>query len=80
MSIFAGLTASVKIAGIIGLSSWLPLNQDFPSYVPENAPNKSTPIFMGHGDADPMIRCDLAQASEKLLKDMGYNVTLKMYR
>lgn len=80
MSIFAGLTAPFKIGGIVGLSSWLLLNQTFKEYVPEGNVNKATPIFMGHGDRDPLVLYDLAKDSEKALKDMGYDVTFKTYR
>lgn len=80
MSIFAGLTAPVKIGGIVGLSSWLLLNQKFKEYVPEGNINKDTPIFMGHGNRDPLVLYDLAKDSEKALKDMGYGVTFKTYQ
>lgn len=80
MSIFAGLTSEVKIGGIVGLSSWLLLNQNFRTHVPDANLNKGTPIFMGHGDADPLVRYPLAQDSEKALKEMGYDVTFKTYK
>ncbi|KJK83538.1 hypothetical protein H634G_01667 [Metarhizium anisopliae BRIP 53293] len=80
MSIFAGLTAPVKIGGIVGLSSWLLLNQKFKDYVPDGNINKDTPIFMGHGDRDPLVLYDLAKDSEKALGSMGYSVTFKTYR
>ncbi|GAB0134212.1 hypothetical protein EsDP_00002593 [Epichloe bromicola] len=80
MSIFAGLTAPFKIGGIVGLSSWLLLNQTFKEHVPEGNANKATPIFMGHGDRDPLVLYDLAKDSEKALKNMGYDVTFKTYR
>lgn len=80
MSIFSGLTAPVKIGGIVGLSSWLLLNQKFKDYVPEGNINKDTPIFMGHGDRDPLVLYDLAKDSEKALKGMGYGVTFKTYQ
>ncbi|KID80736.1 Acyl-protein thioesterase 1 [Metarhizium brunneum] len=80
MSIFAGLTAPVKIGGIVGLSSWLLLNQKFKDYVPDGNINKDTPIFMGHGDRDPLVLYDLAKDSEKALSSMGYSVTFKTYR
>lgn len=79
MSILAGLTASVKIAGIVGLSSWLLLSQTFKDYVPEGDVNKATPILMGHGTTDPLIPYDLAEASVKALTEMGYDVTMKTY-
>lgn len=80
MSIFAGLTASFKIAGIVGMSSWLLLHQTFKQHVPEDDVNKGTPVLMAHGDRDQMVRYPLAQGSERLLKAMGYDVTLKTYR
>jgi lysophospholipase-1 len=80
MSIFSGLTSSVKIGGIVGLSSWLLLHQSFTTHVPDGNPNNSTPILMGHGDSDPLVRYPLAKDSEDALKKMDYNVTFKTYR
>ncbi|KAG5979233.1 hypothetical protein E4U55_005397 [Claviceps digitariae] len=80
MSIFAGLTAPFKIGGIVGLSCWLLLHDSFKKYIPEGNANKSTPIFMGHGDQDPLVLYDHAKDSEKALTQMGYSVTFKTYR
>ncbi|KAI6781627.1 Acyl-protein thioesterase-like protein [Emericellopsis cladophorae] len=80
MSILSGLTASVKLGGIVGLSSWLLLSQSFKDLVPASNINKATPVLMGHGDIDPLVRFPLAQDSEKTLKDLGYDVTMKVYR
>jgi lysophospholipase-1 len=79
ISIFAGLTAPVKIGGIIGLSSWLLLSQSFRDHVPAGDFNKATPILMGHGGADPLVRYPLGKESESVLKGMGYNVTFNTY-
>lgn len=79
MSILSGLTAPVKIAGIVGLSSWLLLNQTFQERLPAGDINKATPVFMGHGDRDPMVRYELGVATQAKLKDMGFDVTLKTY-
>lgn len=81
MSIFAGLSAPVKIAGIFGLSSWLLLHQTFTSYLTAAGDvNKATPVLMGHGDADPLVQYPLATQSAKVLQDLGFDVTLKTYR
>lgn len=80
MSIFSGLTAPVKIAGIVGLSSWLLLHQSFASHIPAGQFNKATPVLMGHGDADPLVKYSLGTDTVKVLKDLGYDVTLKTYR
>lgn len=79
MSILSGLTAPVKVGGIIGLSSWLLLNQTFKDYVPAGDVNKETKIFMGHGSADPLVRHPLAVASQKKLTELGYDAKLTTY-
>lgn len=80
ISIVAGLTAPFRLAGIVGLSSWLLLRERFMEHVPEGNVNKATPIFMGHGDRDPLVTYDMAQMSERALRQLGYDVTLKTYR
>lgn len=79
MSIFAGLTAPFKIGGIVGLSSWLLLNRTFAERVPTDSLNRDTPVFMGHGDRDPLVLYPMAQASEKKLTELGYKVSFKTY-
>ncbi|KAL2202920.1 acyl-protein thioesterase-1-like protein [Sarocladium strictum] len=80
MSILTGVTSPVKLGGIIGLSSWLLLSQSVKEHIPESNPNKDTPIFMGHGDQDPVVRYELGSESSRILKDLGYNVDLNTYR
>lgn len=80
MGIFSGLTAPFKLGGVVGLSCWLLLNQSFKEHVPESNLNKETPVFMGHGSMDPLVRYNWAQSTEKLLKGWGYDVTLKTYQ
>ncbi len=48
--------------------------------MPEGSPNKETPIFMGHGDSDPLVRPEWGQLTAKALRDMGCKVELRMYR
>jgi lysophospholipase I len=80
MSIFSGLTSAVKLAGIIGMSAWLPLSGSFKSHLPADNINKATPILMAHGDVDPVVRFEWANETQKILKADGYDVTLKVYR
>lgn len=79
MSLFSGLTASTKLAGIVGLSSWLPLSVKFKELVPEANLNKDTPILMCHGDADRLVHTGMGKLSVDLLTEMGYKVTWKTY-
>jgi predicted esterase len=80
MSLLSGLTAKVKLAGIVALSSWLPLSLKFAELVPKPEFNKETPIFMAHGDADTVVPTALGKLSYDLLKGLGYNATFKIYR
>ncbi|KAK3695496.1 Phospholipase/carboxylesterase/thioesterase [Podospora appendiculata] len=79
MSLFAGLTAKVKLAGIVAMSSYLLLSANFADYVPKPEFNKDTPIFMAHGDSDQVVNTSLGKQSYDLLKGMGYNATLQIY-
>lgn len=79
MSIFSGLTAKVKLAGIVALSSYLLLSLKFADLVPKPEANKETPIFMAHGDADQVVNIALGKKSFDMLKEMGYNAQFKIY-
>lgn len=79
MSLFAGLTAKVKLAGIVALSSYLLLSLKFAEMVPSPSVNKETPIFMAHGTADQVVNFPMGKLSYDFLKEKGYNVTFKQY-
>ena len=52
MSIFSGVTCPSKLGGIFGLSCYLLLAGKVRELIPKENPNKETPIFIAHGDAD----------------------------
>ncbi|KAI1116586.1 phospholipase/Carboxylesterase [Nemania sp. NC0429] len=79
MALLSGLTAKVKLAGIVGLSCWLPLDSKFPSLVQESDLNHETPIYMAHGGADPVVPTPLGQLSYEALKAQNFPVTLKLF-
>jgi len=80
MSIFSGITAPTKLGGIFGLSCYLLMHNKVHELVPSDSPNKETPIFMGHGDSDPLVKTPWGQLTAKRLQDMGYKVDLKIYK
>jgi len=80
MSIFSGLTSRHKLGGIFGLSCYLLIHGKVQSFIPPDNANLQTPIFMGHGDSDPLVKPEWAQRTSEVLKDWGYKVNLKMYR
>ncbi|KAK0729716.1 Phospholipase/carboxylesterase/thioesterase [Lasiosphaeris hirsuta] len=80
LSLFSGLTAKTKLAGIVALSAYLMLSLKFTELVPKPEFNKQTPIFMGHGGSDQVVNTALGEKSAEFLKGLGYNVNMKIYR
>ena len=65
-----------KLAGLMALSTYLPLHESFNTEVAGNpkAASKDLPIFMGHGSFDPMLPMQLGQRSAEMLTTAGYEV------
>ncbi len=64
-------------AGIIALSTYLPLARDFARL--RNTANLRTPIYMAHGMHDPVVPFALANESRQMLMGAGYNVEWHSY-
>jgi predicted esterase len=79
MSLLAGLTAKVKLAGVLALSSWLPLDSKFSTLLQEAKLNEATPILMCHGTADAVVPVVLGQQSSSLLQGLGFSITFTSY-
>lgn len=80
MSLMAGITSPTKLGGIFGLSCYLLLQGKVRDLVPKDSPNKDTPIFMGHGDADPVVKYPWGQKTAEQLKEWGWSVDFKTYK
>ncbi len=65
-----------RLAGLMVLSTWLPLADSFDEEVARNADAQSRelPIFMAHGSFDPMLPIALGQHSHETLEGAGYKV------
>lgn len=73
----AGLRYPRKLAGVMALSTYLPLADSLPR---EAAPaNKATPIFMAHGIYDPVVPLVMGAGSMTLLTGLGYTVEWRQY-
>jgi phospholipase/carboxylesterase len=67
-----GLRHSERLAGIMALSTYLPLA---PTLAAEASPaNRDVPIFMVHGRDDSLIAIERAVMSRDLLRKAGYHV------
>jgi phospholipase/carboxylesterase len=73
-----GLRHTERLAGIMALSTYVPLAEKLAA---EASPvNRGASIFMAHGTADPMIPFARAQASRDLLLQQGYALEWHEYR
>ncbi len=65
-----------RLAGLMALSTWLPLQDSFDTEVVGNARAQSQelPVFMAHGSSDPMLPMALGQQSCETLEKAGYAV------
>lgn len=66
-----------RLAGVIALSTYLPL----PAALTDRrrAANLNVPIFMGHGTYDPVVPLALGDASHQQLQTLGYQVDWRTY-
>ena len=74
----AGLRHGERLAGIMALSTYVPLADRLAAEA--SAANRALPIFMAHGTADPMIPLVRALASRDLLQQQGYALEWHEYR
>lgn len=79
VAVLAGLTFPQTLAGVVLLSAWLPLIENFMEYVPEDNASKETPIFLGHGIEDRMVTLGLAKKSRDALTAMGFEISWDVY-
>lgn len=77
IALHVGLRYPEKLAGIIALSSYLPLQSTLAKE--KAAANNDTPLFMAHGKDDPLIPINFARESKDLLTTDNYQVAWHEY-
>jgi phospholipase/carboxylesterase len=77
MALHTGLRHPERLAGIIALSSFLPVADTVAAEA--NPANRHLPIFMAHGTYDAMIPLTRGRRSRDLLLELGYRVTWREY-
>jgi phospholipase/carboxylesterase len=81
IAMHASLRFGKKLAGLMSLSSRLPLGERFAAEVTNN-PNsqaRDLPVFMAHGSFDPVLPISLGQQSRVALQGAGYDVEWHEY-
>jgi phospholipase/carboxylesterase len=77
IALAAGLRHAEKLAGIIALSTYLPMHADLSAE--RSAANAITPIFWGHGSADPVVAIQRGIDSRDMLLSLNYPVEWHTY-
>ncbi len=77
ITLHSGLRQPEPLAGLLALSTYLPLAEQLPeeATVPEHVP----PILMCHGRQDPVLPVQLGSGSRDALRDLGYRVDWREY-
>jgi phospholipase/carboxylesterase len=77
MTLLAGLRHPERLAGLMGLSGYLPLAAT--TAAERHPANTDVPVFLAHGRFDQVIPIDRATASRDALKALGYAVEWHEY-
>lgn len=78
IALHAGLRHKQRLAGVLALSTYLPLADTLA--VEAHAANRDVPIFMAHGHGDAVIPHEMGLGSAELLKTLGYPLAWHSYR
>ena len=73
----AGLRHPRRLAGVLALSTFVPLAATLAAEAA--AANRDLPVFMAHGEEDPVIPHDFGRISGDILQAMGYPLRWRSY-
>lgn len=77
IALHAALRYPDRLAGVIALSTYLPLRDTLADEAA--AANRDVPVLMCHGSADPVVPLTLGERSREVLARLGYAVDWRMY-
>ena len=77
VSLLTGLRYPERLAGIVGLSGYLPLAAS--TAAERSAANADVPIFLAHGRLDPIVTFARGAASRDALRALGHDVEWHEY-
>lgn len=75
IAMMTALTYPRRLAGVIGLSTYLPMIAARET----SAVNQPFPVFLAHGSQDPVLPLQLGHLSHMALQQQGLSVTWKEY-
>lgn len=77
LALHTALRAPSRLAGVVALSSYLPLASRLDAEL--HPANAAVPIFMAHGAHDPVLPFALGERTRDLLRSRGYAVDWHAY-
>jgi phospholipase/carboxylesterase len=77
IALFAGLRYPERLAGVLALSTYLPLDAALPDEA--HPANAAVPVFQAHGRFDDIVPMSLGQRTRDLLSERGYDVDWRTY-
>lgn len=81
IAMHAAIRFAEDLAGLMALSTWLPLGHTLQPEVEGNtlSQSRSLPLFLAHGSFDPMLPIDLGHESRAALESLGFTVEWHEY-
>lgn len=77
IALYQGIRQSQPLAGIIALSSYLPLPDSLDEKTPAHL--NGMPVFIGHGNQDPIVPIELGLFTRDFLSGLKMEVQFQMY-
>jgi predicted esterase len=69
-ALYLGLTYEKKLAGVLGMSTFLLQRESFRELLLSSSQNTETPVLMCHGTADQVVRFEWGQKTYNGIKDL----------
>lgn len=76
LALYTALTMDKPVAGIVGLSTWMPLHKKVAEGMKVN---RDIPMFQGHGTIDPLVSPVFGELTARLIQTMSSKHTFKTY-
>ena len=77
IALHAALRLAGPVAGVLALSTYVPLAERLAAEITDAG--RAQPVFMGHGESDPVVPLELAERALRLLRDHEVTVDWHSY-
>lgn len=77
ITLAAGLLRATPFAGLVALSTYLPMHDRAAQRLANGA--NAQPVFMGHGTLDPVVPYAAGEASAQVLRSLGFRIDWHRY-